>query len=137
MKPPHRYLLVACLAFVLGSAFGGNIALRYSAARLQDLKERLDALDVPKVIRFDVFATPDAIPAPPTFKVTLAVLPHEGEAMSVHWKGESRTSLIVCTPDGALNPCGPDGVRPDDFGAVVSDDLLSHTDDPARGDESS
>ena len=125
MRPLYKFLLVGCLCFVAGTAVGGWVCLHPGTLGLGRLDERLDVPVAPMVVRFDVWSTPDETPAPPVFKTGLAVLPHEGESMVVHLAGESFVNLIVCTPHGAVNPCGPDGVRPDAYGAVVLDDHLS------------
>lgn len=130
MRPTYRYLLVGCLAFLAGSAFGGLVCSHYAEPRLAEIARRMGTLGPPHAVTFDVWATADHLPAPPVYVASLSVLPDEGEALSIHLADQSRINLVICKPDGAVNPCGPDGVQPDDYGAVLLDDYLSGQDAP-------
>jgi len=115
----QRHVLVGGVCFVLGSLLGAQLSMPHATARLDTLAEHVDDLDAGQAVSFDVWATPPKTPAPPVYQVGLAVLPQEGEAMTVALDGERRIHLIVCTPNGSLNQCGPDGMKPDEYGAVV------------------
>lgn len=118
----QRHVLVGGICFVLGSLLGAQLSTQHATVRLDTLAEHVDALDnldAGQAVSFDVWATPPKTPAPPVYQVGLAVLTREGEAMTVALDGESRIHLIVCAPNGSVNPCGPEGIRPDEYGAVV------------------
>jgi len=120
-----RHVLVGGICFVLGALFSAHISMRYASARLDALARHIDALDDlddNQAVFFDVWATSPRTLASPVYEVTLAVLAREGEAMAVGLKGESHLNFIVCAPHGAVNPCGPEGIKPDEYGAVVRGD---------------
>jgi hypothetical protein len=96
------------LAVILAFFFG--VVLTATTKRLTDR---------PTEIFFDVYSTTPEAPAPPLFHHRVSLRLEEGRTVSAYVRGEHRFSFIVCRPDGDVNPCGPDGVAPDERGTVV------------------
>lgn len=136
---PYRVFLLALVSAVLGFIAGVKWCIRTEKPRLDDLAARVDEALKPLKARFDLFKTPAGVPAEPTFRFTVDVLLRDGEAISVGAKGEARWNLIVCGQSSGVNPCGPDGTVPDQWGAVFNKAGISPTDArrPSPGAEGS
>ncbi len=135
MRRSRWHVVVGCVCFVAGSGFGGWACLHFAQPSAGRLAERAETRKAPPVVDFDVYSTSPNTPAAPVYKMTLSVVGDEGEAMVVRLGGGPRINLIVCRDGGAVNPCGPEGVVPQESGIAPPDDRLSGGEGPGGGDD--